>query len=71
MTFECKECKEKVSNSKMAGLVFGQIAAATLASKGIKTQSELTAGFNSGDFAAGTLSGMKVKCPKCNGSNWK
>lgn len=71
MTFECKECKEKVSDSKMAGLVFGQIAAATLESNGVKTQSALTAGFSSGEFASGFLSGLKVKCPKCNKSNWK
>lgn len=71
MSFECKNCKEEVSNSKMTGLVFGQIAAATLSSKGIKTQSGLTAGFNGGEFGSGFLSGLKVRCPKCDSTNWK
>lgn len=71
MSFECKECKENVSNSKMAGLVLGQIAASTLESKGITSKSALMAGFSSGEFGSGVLSGMKVKCPSCNKSNWK
>lgn len=71
MTFKCKKCSEEVSNSKMAGLVFGQIAAATLEGKGVKTQRELAAGFNSGEFGSGFLSAFRVKCPSCEASNWE
>jgi hypothetical protein len=71
MSFECKKCNESVSTSKMAGLVFGQIARATLESKGIKTESGLKAGFSSGDFGAGFLSGLKIQCPNCGEKNWR
>jgi DNA-directed RNA polymerase subunit RPC12/RpoP len=71
MSFECKECGEKVSDSKMAGLVFGQIASATLSGYGIETKSGLTKGFSSRDFGSGILSGLGINCPKCSGKNWK
>lgn len=70
MSFECKKCEEKVSNSKMAGLVFGQVTSATLKTKGIETQSSLASGFNSGDFSGGFLSGLGIKCPGCGSKNW-
>jgi len=70
MPFQCKNCKEKVTNSKMVGLVFGQIAAATLESKGIKTQSALVTKFKSHDIGAGFLSAMRVECPNCRKTNW-
>ena len=71
MSFECKKCGEKVSDSKMAGLVFGQVASATLSRYGIETKSELTKGFSSRDFGSGVLSGLGVGCPKCGEKNWK
>lgn len=71
MSFKCKKCKEEVSNSKMTGLVFGQITVATLESKGIKTQKDLTTGFSGGDFGSGFLSSFNVKCPNCKESSWE
>ena len=70
MSFSCKECGETVSNSKMAGLVFGQITKATLERKGIHTESELSQGFNSQEFSGGFLTALGIKCPKCKKSNW-
>ena len=70
MTFKCKNCEEKVSNSKMVGLVLGQVASATLEGKGIKTRPALTNCLNSGEVGAGVLSGMGVSCPNCNSANW-
>jgi hypothetical protein len=69
MSFECNNCNESVSNSKMAGLAIGHIGRAVLESKGINTTSELTHAFDSGDFSAGLLSNS-VKCPKCKASDW-
>lgn len=70
MSFECSGCKEKVSNSKMVGLVFGQITSATLEIKGIKTKASLTAGFSRGELGSGFLSGLGIECPKCKNTNW-
>jgi hypothetical protein len=69
MSFECNSCGETVSNSKMAGLAINHIGQALLESKGIRTASELTHAFDSGEFSAGLLSNS-VKCPKCKASNW-
>lgn len=71
MSFKCKGCKETVSYSKMAGLVLGQVGSATLESKGIKTQRELAKAFDTGEFGAGVLSGFRINCPSCNGTNWE
>lgn len=71
MSFECKNCNEEVSSVKMAGLVFGQITAANLASKGIKTQTSLKSAFDLGEFTAGFVTGLGIKCPSCKKSNWK
>ncbi len=70
MSFECKNCKEIVTNSKMAGLAIGHIGRALLERKGINTSSELADAFDSGDFTAGMLSNS-VKCPSCKKSNWE
>lgn len=70
MSFTCANCSEKVSDSKMAGLVIGQVASATLSSKGIQTRSDLTSSLSKGEFTAGVISGLGIKCPKCNGTNW-
>ena len=70
MTFKCKNCKEKISVSKMVGIVIGQVASATLAAKGIRTSSDIKMGIMDGSVGAGILSGMRVSCPKCRMANW-
>lgn len=73
MSFECNNCGKEVSGSSMAGLVLGQIAKNKLEQNGIKSfsQSGLTQSFNSGEFSASFVSGLGIKCPKCEKSDWK
>lgn len=66
MSYSCKSCKEKVSNSKMAGLVIGQVSREVLEAKNITRSS-----FSNGEVMAGLLSGFRVKCPKCGKTNWE
>lgn len=69
MSFECNECNEVVSNSKMAGLAVSVLAKSLLDAKGISGAAALTKAFDKGEFSAGVLSNL-VKCPKCGASNW-
>lgn len=62
--FKCKLCNEKFSNSKMIGLIIGQIGRDKSESKGLSN-------FSKPDFIAGLVTGFKVRCPDCNGSNWE
>lgn len=61
--FKCKGCNEELSNAKMIGLVIGQIGREKAISQGLSNSSKT-------DFIAGLVSGFKVKCPKCNATNW-
>jgi DNA-directed RNA polymerase subunit RPC12/RpoP len=70
MSFKCENCGEEVSNSKMAGLAFGQISKSILESKGIGDLSMLRSAFDKGQFAAGYISGLGIKCPSCGNANW-
>lgn len=67
MTFKCKKCGKSQSNSAMIGLVAGQVTNAILKSKGI----DMEKGFNAGQFSAGFLNGLRVKCPVCQEPNWE
>ena len=58
--FICKSCDEKVSNSKMFGLVIGQIGREKFEQRG----------FSKGDILAGALSGFRIACPNCSKTNW-
>jgi S-methylmethionine-dependent homocysteine/selenocysteine methylase len=69
MTFKCKNCDEKFSNSKMAGMAITSISQTILNSKKISTSTDLSKAFDRGEFSAGILTGL-VNCPKCNKSNW-
>jgi len=70
MSFKCENCGETVSNSKMAGLAFGQISRNILESKGIGEKEVFASALNKGEFSAGYLSGLGIKCPSCRKSNW-
>ncbi len=70
MSFKCNGCNKSFSDSKMAGLVFGQISRSLLESRGVLTEGKLTQGFSSGDFRAGFLSGLGVRCPSCDAKDW-
>ena len=72
MSFECASCNKKVTYTAMAGLVFGQITSATLASKGVQTtKSGLAQGFSKHEFTAGTLNGLGIKCNACSKTDWR
>lgn len=64
MEFKCKPCGEKVSGSKMIGLVIGQIGRSKADNMGVQ-------GFSKQDLLAGIMSGFKVSCPNCGKCNWE
>lgn len=60
--FICKSCKEEVSNSKMFGLVIGQVGREKLVERNA---------INKPDVLAGILSGFRISCPECQKTNWE
>lgn len=70
MTCKCGNCDKEYSNSKMAGLIFGQVAKSVLERRGYSSENAVKAAFNSGEFSGGFLSAMGVKCPSCGASDW-
>ncbi|MBG5884866.1 hypothetical protein I4990_18180 [Providencia alcalifaciens] len=64
MDFKCKECGEKISGSKMIGLIAGKIGKAKLEQSGVNS-------FSKQDFLSGFLTGFKISCPKCGKCNWE
>ena len=64
MEFKCKECGEKVSGSKMIGLIAGKIGRAKVIDQNI-------AAFSKQDLLSGFVTGFKVECPKCGKCNWE
>ena len=71
MSFTCNKCGETLSNSKMAGVCLAQLGKEYLLAKGVVGQVGLVKSFDRGEFSAGVLSGLGVKCPECKHTNWR
>ena len=64
MDFKCKACGEKVSGSKMIGLIIGKIGHDKAMSQGVN-------GLSKRDLLSGFGTGFKVSCPNCGKCNWE
>jgi len=67
MAFSCGNCNSTFSDSKMVGIVVGQIGRDLVNRElGLPKSSN----FSGRELTAGILSGFNIKCPKCGKSNW-
>jgi len=64
MDFKCKACGEKVSGSKMIGLVIGKIGHDKATNMRVNA-------FSKQDLLSGIMTGFKVNCPNCGKCNWE
>lgn len=65
MSFQCRACERKVSNSEMLGLAIGHCGRTVLEKKMGESA------FSREQFTSGLLNGFKVPCPSCGKSDWK